>query len=126
MIALDNAGNARPQREKLSTIFVDNTVDGFCKDKVSGVAKSIFCSAIKKYAPRFRICIQTLAFEGRMAARFAGYSRYRFVTIVDEGRRQATHGGASKTSGIGQTIQRKRMRASILRQAHRSAAALLD
>jgi len=85
IIALDNAADARSQRKKLSTIFVDNTVDGFCKDKVSGVAKSIFCSAIKKYASRFRICFQTLAFEGRMAARFTGCSHDRFMTIVDEG-----------------------------------------
>jgi hypothetical protein len=77
-------GEAHSRREKLSTIFVDNTVDGLHKEKVSGVGESIFCSAIKKYAPRFPYFIQRLIFEGRVVARFPGYSRDRFVTIVNE------------------------------------------
>ena len=95
---IDSVPRMQSSLGKLSTIFVDNTVDGFYKDKVSRVAKSIFCSAIKKYAPHFRICFQTLAFEGRMVARFAGCSRDRFMTIVDEGRKPATHNRAPKTS----------------------------
>jgi hypothetical protein len=59
------------------------------KEKVSGVGKSIFCSAIKKYAPHFSYCIQRLAFEGRVVVRFPGCWRYRFVTIVDEERHPA-------------------------------------
>jgi hypothetical protein len=86
IIALDNAGNVQSGQKKLSTIFVDNTVDGFSKDKVSRVAKSIFCSAIKKYAPHFPYFFQTLAFEGRMVVRFPGCAHDRFVTVVDEGR----------------------------------------
>jgi hypothetical protein len=65
---------------------VDNTVDGLHKEKVSGVGKSFFCSAIKKYAPRFLHPFQRLAFEGRVVARFPGYPRDRFLTIVDEER----------------------------------------
>jgi hypothetical protein len=75
--------------EKLSTIFVDNTVHSLYKEEVSGVGKSVFCSAIKKYAPRFSYFIQWLAFEGRVVVRFPGCSHYRFVTIVDEERRRA-------------------------------------
>ena len=61
-------------------------MDGLHKEKVSGVGESIFCSAIKKYAPRFQYFIQRLIFEGRVVARFPGHSRDRFVTIVNEQR----------------------------------------
>jgi len=59
-------------------------VDRLYKEKVSGVAKSIFCSAIKKYAPSFKYCFQQVVFEGRVVMRFPGYRHDRFVTIVDE------------------------------------------
>jgi hypothetical protein len=81
---------AHSWRDKLSTIFVDNTVDGLHKEKVSGVGKSFFCSAIKKYAPGFSNLIQRLVLEGRVVARFPGESHDRFVTIVD-GERCPTH-----------------------------------
>jgi hypothetical protein len=84
IIALDSFGKAHSRWKKLSTIFVDNTVDRLYKEKVSGVGKSIFCSAIKKYAPRFSYLIQWLAFEGRVVVRSQRCSHVRFVTIVDE------------------------------------------
>jgi hypothetical protein len=89
MIALDSSGKARSQSKKLSTIFVDNTVDRLYKEKVSGVGESIFCSAIKKYAPRISHLIQWLAIEGRVVVRSPGCRHDRFVTIVDEERRPA-------------------------------------
>ena len=84
IIALDSFDKAQYTREKLSTIFVDNIVDRLYKEKVSGVAKSIFCSAIKKCAPSFRYCFQQVVFGGRVVVRFPGCSHDRFVTIVDE------------------------------------------
>ena len=101
-------------------------MDGFYKDKVSRVAKSIFCSAIKKYAAHFRVSFQPLAFEARMVARFAGCAHDRFMTIVDEGGYAATHGRAPKNKLNRKNILAKTIPTRIMRITYRSAAAVLE
>src|SRR6185369_6668849 len=50
---LDKHCSGQSNREKLSTIFVDNCVHSLYKAAVSWFFESLFCFAIKKCAPIF-------------------------------------------------------------------------